>query len=330
MKKRRELLVMSVMAMLFTLFMGINAMAAENAAISPFVIKDYEIPNDMSVAEHQYQLDAGKDMMSIPVNISTAGNVMIGINHQSEGVKLTVSLSKSSDINDSNSLLGKKEVSASGRFEIFTADAEKACTWYLHILGDSTYRNQDIAIKIRAVQVESEIIKPSNVRLSKTSVIWNGKAQKPSVIAKDSSGLKIDSSLYTVKYSNNKNVGQATAIITFKTLYAGTVKKTFTIVPKGTALSGVTPISKGFYIKWKKQAKQADGYEIQYSASSKFKGAKTLKNIKTKATSKKVAKLEAGKKYYVRIRTYKTAKVNGKAKKLYSGWSKAKSIITEE
>lgn len=32
------------------------------------------------------------------------------------------------------------------------------------------------------------------------------------------------------------------------------------------------------------------------------------------------------KKYYVRIRTYKTVKINGKSVKLYSSWSKAKSV----
>lgn len=174
------------------------------------------------------------------------------------------------------------------------------------------------------------VVKSGNVRLSKTSVTWNGKAQKPSIAAKDSNGKTISSSNYTVKYSNNKNVGQATATITFKNDYMGTVKKTFTILPKGTTLSKVTSQKKGFSVKWKKQASQTTGYEIQFSVSNKFKGAKTLKNIGTKVTSKNITKLKAGKKYYVRIRTYKTAKVDGKNNKLYSGWSKEKSVTTKK
>ena len=46
---------------------------------------------------------------------------------------------------------------------------------------------------------------------------------------------------------------------------------------------------------------------------------------KQKTTKNKVKKLKAKKKYYVRIRTYKT--VNGK--KVYSSWSKVKSVKTK-
>lgn len=84
---------------------------------------------------------------------------------------------------------------------------------------------------------------------------------------------------------------------------------------------------KGFKLSWKK-AKDASGYQIQYSASSKFKGAKTV-TVNNKTTSKKISKLKAKKKYYVRIRTYKSVKVNGKNTKVYSGWSKAKTVKTK-
>ncbi len=82
-------------------------------------------------------------------------------------------------------------------------------------------------------------------------------------------------------------------------------------------------------MRWKKQASQTTGYEIQYSTNSKFKGAKTLKGIKAKTTSKNVTKLKAKKKYYVRIRTYKTVKINEKSVKLYSSWSKVKKVTTK-
>ena len=63
------------------------------------------------------------------------------------------------------------------------------------------------------------------------------------------------------------------------------------------------------------------GYEVQYSTSSKMKSAKTVKLSKSskKTTIKKLTK---GKKYYVRLRTYKT--VNGK--KVYSDWSAVKNV----
>jgi len=47
---------------------------------------------------------------------------------------------------------------------------------------------------------------------------------------------------------------------------------------------------------------------------------------RSKKTNKnKVKKLKAKKKYYVRVRTYKTVK----GKKVYSSWSKVKSIKTK-
>lgn len=46
---------------------------------------------------------------------------------------------------------------------------------------------------------------------------------------------------------------------------------------------------------------------------------------KQKTTKNKVKKLKAKKKYYVRVRTYKTVK----GKKVYSSWSKVKSIKTK-
>ena len=47
---------------------------------------------------------------------------------------------------------------------------------------------------------------------------------------------------------------------------------------------------------------------------------------KSKATSKTISRLKAKKKYYVRIRTYKTVKVNGKPKKIYASWSKVQTV----
>lgn len=95
-------------------------------------------------------------------------------------------------------------------------------------------------------------------------------------------------------------------------------------LPEGTALSKLKPASKSFSAQWKKQT-NANGYQLQYSTSSKFAKAKTLtfKNVKTlKAT---VKKLSAKKVYYVRIRTYKTiSKVN-----YFSAWSKTYKVKTK-
>ena len=169
-------------------------------------------------------------------------------------------------------------------------------------------------------------------KLSATEYTYNGMIRRPTVTVTDSSGkpLKNDTD-YMVSYAaNGKNVGIHTVTIMLKGRYSGTIKKTFTVKPKGTSITKLTPGKKKFTIKWKKQKSQVTGYELQYSTSSKFKKAKTVKNIRAKTTSKKIVKLKAKKKYYVRIRTYKTVKLNGISVKLYSRWSKGKSVKTKK
>jgi hypothetical protein len=51
-----------------------------------------------------------------------------------------------------------------------------------------------------------------------------------------------------------------------------------------------------------KKVKYADGYEIKYSTSSKFK--KNVKKVKTESLKKTLKKLKKGKTYYVKVRPY--------------------------
>lgn len=167
---------------------------------------------------------------------------------------------------------------------------------------------------------------PKTVTLSKTSYTYNGKAQKPSVSVKDASGKKIASSNYKVTYASGcKNVGSYTVKITFRGNYTGTIYQKFTINPKGSTISSLSARSGAFTVKWKKQFVQTTGYQIQYSVRSSFKNAKTVTVLSAKTVSRTISRLGKKKKYYVRIRTYKTS---GKTK-YYSAWSKAKSVKTK-
>ena len=174
--------------------------------------------------------------------------------------------------------------------------------------------------------------KASNIKLSKTAYTYNGKVQKPSVTVKDSKGKALKSTDYKIDYPKGmKNVGKYTVKVTLKGNYSGSKSMTYNINPKGTSVSKVTAAKKGFKVIWKKQTTQTTGYEVQYSTASNFKkGNKTVTVSKNKTTSKSVSKLSAKKKYYVRVRTYKTVKIGGKSVKLYSGWSKAKSVTTKK
>ena len=183
----------------------------------------------------------------------------------------------------------------------------------------------------KATKTEA-IPKVSNIKLSKTAYTYNGKVQRPGVTVKNSKGKALKNGTdYKISYPKGmKNVGKYTVKVTLKGNYSGSKSMTYNINPKGTSVSKVKAAKKSFKVTWKKQATQTTGYQVQYSTSSKFKKAKTVTISKNKTTSKSVSKLSAKKKYYVRVRTYKTVKIGGKSVKLYSGWSKAKSVTTKK
>ena len=91
-------------------------------------------------------------------------------------------------------------------------------------------------------------------------------------------------------------------------------------------VSKPTAAKKGFTVKWKKVS-AATGYQVQYALNSKFtKSKKMVKITKAATVSKKVTKLKAKKKYYVRVRAYKV--VSGKT--YYSAWCKYKTVTTKK
>lgn len=177
------------------------------------------------------------------------------------------------------------------------------------------------------------IYKANKISLSKTSYTYNGKVKKPSVTVKDSNGNKLkEGTDYTVSYSSGcKKVGQYSVKISFKGNYCGSKTLTFKIKPASTSIKSKTSKSKGFTIKWNKVSSQISGYQVKYSTSKSFTSKNTVtKNVSKNKVSLSVSKLKANKKYYIKIRTYKTVKINGKSKKIYSSWSSIKSITTKK
>lgn len=104
-----------------------------------------------------------------------------------------------------------------------------------------------------------------------------------------------------------------------------TTKNTETVKPKKTSIKKLSKGKKKFTVTWAKVS-GVEGYQIQYSSDKKLKkNNKSVTVTKQKTTKATVKKLKSKKKYYVRVRTYKT--VNGK--KIYSSWSKVKSVKTK-
>lgn len=98
---------------------------------------------------------------------------------------------------------------------------------------------------------------------------------------------------------------------------------------KKASISKLSKGKKAITVKWKK-VKTIKGYQIQLATDKKFKkNKKTVTISKQKTTKTTVKKLKAKKKYYVRIRTYKNVKYKGKTIKVYSSWSKVKTLKTK-
>ena len=123
--------------------------------------------------------------------------------------------------------------------------------------------------------------------------------------------------VYTYKIVACKTAG--------KTSYnaADSNQKTIMRITSSKVTKTTNKAGKKMTVKWSVNSK-VGGYQIQYSVKSNFAKAKTVKVTGAKKSNVTIAKL-AKKKYYVRIRTYKT--VNGK--KVYSSWSKTKTVKTK-
>ena len=95
--------------------------------------------------------------------------------------------------------------------------------------------------------------------------------------------------------------------------------------PKSTSIKKLKPAKKAVSVEWKKVS-GVKGYQVQVATDKKFKKNKKTATVKKQKTTKvTIKKLKAKKKYYVRIRTYKTVK----GKKIYSSWSKVKKVKTK-
>lgn len=79
-------------------------------------------------------------------------------------------------------------------------------------------------------------------------------------------------------------------------------------------------------VKWSDKISDAQGYEIQYSTSNKFKKGKNTKTVVSKGNkkfTKTITKLKSKKTYYVRVRAY----INqGNGEKIYGKYSKTVKV----
>ena len=196
---------------------------------------------------------------------------------------------------------------------------------------DNEIKNVGLYLGAHTDENEFHLVADKNTKSDNTAALYTipeGKTSLPAgSTVKDSKGNTLKKNTdYTLTYSSGrKTVGKYSVKITFKGNYSGTATKYFTVVPKGVSLSKLTASRGGLKAYWGKNTAQTTGYQVQIATNSGFtSGVKTYTVSKNTTTSKAISSLSRNKRYYVRVRTYKTAG----STKYYSAWSKSKNIKT--
>ena len=173
------------------------------------------------------------------------------------------------------------------------------------------------AIKALAT-AKSSLVEKADISNAKISEIktqtYNGKNIQPNVTVKNGSKTLTKGTDYTVKYSNNKNIGTATVTVTGIGDYQGAKATTFTITPAKVNTTVKSTKAKTANVSIKKVAGSVSGYQVVYANNSKFTKSVT-KNVK--ATNYTIIKLKSKSTLYVKVRAYKT--VSGKT--IYGAYS---------
>lgn len=195
-------------------------------------------------------------------------------------------------------------------------------TYYLQIGSYWRYRGKyQFSVKIPSFIANASISCAS-------SKVYTGKEIKPGVTV-TYGGRRLSQNIdYTVEYSDNYWIGKATIKVTGMGNYVGEKIKTFKIVPKKVKLTSLkNKKNRKMYVYWK-QDSTVDGFQICYSTSKKFKGAKKANVSRSRAYYnyksyyKVISKLKKNKKYYVKVRAYGYED----GKKIYGAYSNVKTV----
>ena len=279
----------------------------------------------MAMAAYQ-RAKAGKadlfDMSDVSKRVIQVAKPTLKVSKTYNGKKQTVTLPTS----DFYTVSGTTSATKAGEYTVaVTLNDKTNTTWAdgstadLKLTWEITKPSNTITVK--------NITKTTSTKAQTTKLAAKAKESAKLTYKSDSKYVKVDKK---GKVTIAKNfVGKATITVTAsatKTYKATTKKVTVTVNPAKVKLTSVKNY-KGKRLKayWKKNTK-VTGYQVQYSTSSKFKSAKTVTVKGCKNTSKNIYRLTKKKKYYVRVRTYKTvSKVN-----YYSDWSNTKSITIKK
>ncbi|MCC8075959.1 MAG: MBG domain-containing protein [Clostridiales bacterium] len=215
-------------------------------------------------------------------------------------------------------------VSSSG---VVTGKKPGTVTITVKAAGNSNYNAASKTVKI-TVKLNKTTISSLTNTSSGVTVTWSKVTGASGYyIYRNNTKVKTITSGSTVSYIDTKAKTNGTKYQYKIYAYYGSTKsavsatKTTYYVSTPTISSLTNSASKKMTVKWGKNTK-ATGYQIQYSTSSSFSSYKTVTVSSYSTVSKTISSLTKNKKYYVRVRAYKT--VSGT--KYYSAWSSTKNV----
>lgn len=152
------------------------------------------------------------------------------------------------------------------------------------------------------VKVSKVVNAVTDITISDTSYVYDGKDKTPAVTVKDSAGNTLTADDYTVAYASNNAVGKGIVTVTLKgDLYSGTVTKEFDIkLATPTIKSG--KYQNGIVVKWSVVA-GATGYNV-YRKDMTTEGADWEKIATTVGKSYIDTKLTSGNAYSYKVEAY--------------------------
>lgn len=200
---------------------------------------------------------------------------------------------------------------------------------------DSIYGGYSSTLTYTTHPKQTTGLKMSSITTGTINLTWNKvSGAEKYVVYKYNSAKKVYVPCKTVS-TNSAAIGglSSGASYSFKvrayktvgtTKYYGAASSALSAITRPSAVSAsVKPLTKGFKASWSK-VKGASGYQIVYSSSPKFTSYK-ISTVGSSASSKTISSLVKGRKYYVKIRAYKTCG----GTKYYGAYSSVKTITAK-